>query len=98
LPAQKDIMRHGTISPRPSHRPSLRPTAHRRIDILRLIVRMKRFYLLRALHLYFGLFISPVVLLFAISVISWYTHGSLEVQSITSRTATDLSFPLTSMF
>ena len=56
---------------------------------------MKRFYLItRDLHLYFGLFISPFVLLFAISVIflvhAWIP-GMSKQQS--SRTASGLSIP-----
>jgi len=72
----------------------------RRIDILRLIVRMKRFYLItRDLHLYFGLFISPFVLLFAISVI-FLVHAWIPGMSnqTASRTATDLSIPADSIF
>src|SRR5205823_6124965 len=64
--------------------------AFRRIDILRLIVRMKRFYLItRDLHLYVGLFISPFVLLFAISVI-FLVHAWIPGMSNqpASRTAT----------
>ena len=56
---------------------------------------MKRFYLVtRDLHLYFGLFISPFVLVFAISVIflvhSWIPGGAPQPAS---RRAVDLSIP-----
>src|SRR5439155_8780500 len=56
---------------------------------------MKRFYLItRDLHLYFGLFISPFVLLFAISVI-FLVHAWIPGMSnqTANRTATDLSIP-----
>ncbi len=56
----------------------------------------KRFYrITRDLHLYFGLFISPFVLVFAVSVFflvhSWSQKGS--VQSSTNPTVSDLSLP-----
>ena len=56
---------------------------------------MKRFYLItRDLHLYFGLFISPFVLLFTISVI-FLVHGWIPGMSNqpVSRTAGELSIP-----
>ena len=56
---------------------------------------MKRFYvLIRDLHLYFGLFISPFVLLFAISVLSlvhsWIPGASKETSV---RTVSDIPIP-----
>jgi hypothetical protein len=57
----------------------------------------KRFYLLtRDLHLYFGLFVSPFVLVFAISVFflvhSW-VPGTAGSQNGASSTASDLRLP-----
>ena len=56
---------------------------------------MKRFYLVtRDLHLYFGLFLSPFLLVFALSVVflvhSWIPGGSLQQPS---RTAGGLAIP-----
>jgi hypothetical protein len=56
---------------------------------------MKRFYTVtRDLHLYFGLFISPLVLVFAISVF-FLVHGWLPgtTQTAASRTVADLAVP-----
>ena len=50
---------------------------------------MKQFYAVtRDLHLYFGLFISPLVLVFAISAV-FLVHAWLPgtIQTLTSRTA-----------
>ena len=56
---------------------------------------MKRFYVVvRDLHLYSGLFISPFVLVFAVSVIflvhAWAPWSSVEP---VSRTVTDVHIP-----
>src|ERR1041384_5460187 len=56
---------------------------------------MKRFYVVvRDLHMYFGLFISPFVLLFAVSVIflvhAWAPWSSVEP---VSRTVNDVQIP-----
>ena len=56
---------------------------------------MKRFYLVtRDLHLYFGLFLSPFLLVFALSVVflvhSWIPDGSSQRAS---RTAGGLAIP-----
>ena len=56
---------------------------------------MKQFYAFtRDLHLYFGLFISPLVLVFAVSVF-FLVHARLPgaVQPPASRTAGDLAVP-----
>lgn len=56
---------------------------------------MRRFYLwIRDLHLYFGLFVSPFVLLFSVSVF-FLVHPSVPEVSrpSASRTAGDLSLP-----
>src|SRR5262249_32599183 len=58
---------------------------------------MRRFYVLtRDLHLYFGLFISPFVLLFAVSVIflvhAWIPGNSKQPLT---RTATGVALPET---
>src|SRR5262245_38195497 len=56
---------------------------------------MKRFYLvIRDLHLYFGLFISPFVLLFAVSVF-FFVHSwvpGISKQTVT-RTVTGVAIP-----
>lgn len=56
---------------------------------------MKQFYAVtRDLHLYFGLFISPLVLVFAISVF-FLVHASVPgtLQTAASRTVGDLPIP-----
>lgn len=58
---------------------------------------MKRLYVAtRDLHLYLGLFISPFILLFALSVPLLVHPGMMPVSSpATSRIVTNLSFPST---
>ena len=58
---------------------------------------MRRFYLItRDLHLYFGLFLSPFILVFSVSVFS-LVHGLTRrpapAASDTTRTVADLSLP-----
>lgn len=53
-----------------------------------------RFYrVIRGLHLYFGLFISPFVLLFAVSVFFLVHSGSQQNSTSVRPTVSDLSLP-----